>query len=446
MEIQDLIALGDKLLYIDEPKFRQIVELLEQMGDHPDIRRTIAIIRPRMVELRIHRRPTLKRLFCDPFEDLFETFKADPAPLSVIERALMNGLWPLVETTIGKEGLKVHRGALQDGPQRNELAEAFWAECAGIVAGIAATAAGDAGRRDGPMDLRLTPDRMRALADIATILSIAPEVRDLKAALSPKPVSKLHQDHLEGIQEAGRRVARSHPEALKLFVLLAASRMANPSALLGGLWEMDLGQKPVDRATLFMDLSGTVMAQIEDRSRSLKASPERVPDRMAVADLAVDLIASLDATRDAMEQSRNKSFDQRLKQVRGSVHEMVRTQVLQDAETGIVAALGGLDGGADDRTRLAQAESQARALRKCSTIAEQLGLRGELREMTQKTTATLTEKARQALGRGGVNGGGVGGVGGGARSGYTAIRMIELLAGSAEANKVMDEILNGGRR
>ncbi|MCG5242482.1 hypothetical protein [Azospirillum doebereinerae] len=441
MDIQDLIALGDKLLYIDEPKFRQIVELLEQMGDHPDIRRTIAIIRPRMVELRIHRRPTLKRLFCDPFEDLFETFgKTEPMPLSVIERALMNSLWPLVETTIGKERLKSYRGALHDGPQRRGLAEAFWAECAAIVADIANTAAGDAGRRDGAMDLRLTPDRMRAMGDIATILTIAPEVRDLKAALSPKPVSRLHQDHLEGIQEAGRRVARSRPEALKIFVLLAASRMADPSALLGGLWEMDLGLKPVDRATLFMDLSGTVMAQIEDRSRSLKASPERVPDRMAVADLAVGLMASLDATRDAMEQSRNKSFDQRLKQVRGSVHEMVRSQVLQDADTGIVAALGGLDGGADERTQLAQAESQARALRKCSTVADQLGLRGELREMTQKTTATLTAKARQALG------GGNAGVGGGARSGYTAIRMIELLAGSAEANKVMDEILNGGRR
>lgn len=437
MDIQDLIALGDKLLCIDEPKFRQIVGLLEQMGDHPDIQRTIAVVRPRMVELRIHRRPTLKRLFCDPFEDLFQTFgKNAPLPLSVIERPLMNSLWPQVEKRIGKERLKGYHGALHDGPQQQALAEAFWAETAAVVAGIAAGT--EAGRFDESLGQRLSPDRVRAVADIATILSIAPEIRDLKAALSPKPVTRLHQDHLDGIREVGRRVARDRPEALKILILVAASRLSDPSALLGGLWSMDLGQKPTDRATLFMGLTDTVMAQIEDRSRSLKASPGHVPDRMAVADLAVDLVASLDATRNAMEQSRNKSFDQRMKEVRGSVHEMVRTQVLQDADSGIVAALGDLDGGPEDRAHLVQAENQARALRKCATIADQLGLRGEVKAMTQKTTATLTEKARQSLGGKPAAGG--------SRTGYTAIRMIELIAGPAEANKIMDEILTGGRR
>ncbi|SMH48718.1 hypothetical protein [Azospirillum agricola] len=435
MEIRDLLALGDQLLHIDEPKFRQIVQLLEQMGDHPDIQRTIAVLRPRMAELRINRRPTLKRLFCDPFEDLFETFgKSEPAPLSVIERSLMNNLWSMVEAQIGKDRLKGYRGALQEGPQQKAATEAFWAETAAVVADIAAEM--QAGRVAEAFRLRVTPDRVRAVADIATILTIAPDIRDLKAALSPKPVTKLHQDHLDGIQDIARRIARGRPDALKIFILVAASRLSEPAVLLGGLWDMDLGR--ADRAALFMDLSGTVMAQIEGRSRSLKGGPGAAPDRLAVADLAVDLVASLDATRDAMERSRNKSFDQRLKEVRGSVHEMVRTQVLQGADGGIVTALDGLGDGTGDRAQMAQAENQARALRKCATIADQLGLRGELKAVTQKTTATLTDKARAALGRGPA--------GPASRTGYTAIRMIELIAGSAEANKVMDEILGGGRR
>ncbi len=225
---------------------------------------------------------------------------------------------------------------------------------------------------------------------------------------------------------------------MKILILLAASRLADPSVLLGGLWSMDLGQKPTDRGALFMGVTDTVMARMEDRARSLKARPDQVTDRMAVADLAVDLMSSLDATRNAMEQSRNKSFDQRLKEVRGSVHEMVRTQVLQDADSGIVAALNALDGGSGDRAQLVQAENQARALRKCATIADQLGLRGELNAVTQKTKATLTDKARQTLGGKPAAGG--------SRAGYTAIRMIELIAGPAEASKVMDEILSGGRR
>lgn len=437
MEMKDLVALGDKLLDIDEPKFRQIVDLLEQMNDHPDIQRTIAVIRPRLVELRLHRRPTLKRLFCDPFEDLFEALgKADPVPLSVIERSLMNSLWPLVEAEVGKEHVRAFRPALQDGPERKALTEAFWGECAAAVSKIAEGAV--SGHFSEALDLRMNPNRIRALADIAIILSIAPEIMELKAALSPKPVPKLHGDHIEAIQTIGRRLSRARPESLKIFILLAASRLTDPSVLLSGLWDMDLGQKPADRAALFMQLSGTVVAQIEDRSRHWQDTP--ASDRMAVADLALDLVASLDATRTAMEHSRNKEFDQRLKQVRSSVHAMVKSQVLQDADAGIVAAVGALDncaiGASEGRAQLAQAENHARALRKCATIADTLGLRGELREMTQKTTASLTEKAQQALA----------GPAGSTRTGYTAIRMIELIAGPAEANKIMDDIMSGGRR
>ncbi len=78
--------------------------------------------------------PTLKRLFCDPFEDLFEALgKADPVPLSVIERSLMNSLWPLVEAQVGKERMRAFRPALQNGPERKALTEAFWGECAAAV-------------------------------------------------------------------------------------------------------------------------------------------------------------------------------------------------------------------------------------------------------------------------------------------------------------------------
>lgn len=437
MDPKDLHVLGDQLLHIEETKFRQIVGLLEQMNEHPDVQRTMAAIRPRLAELRVHRRPTLKRLFCEPFEDLFLPFsRTAPTPLNTLERALMNRLWPLVEAQIGRERLKGFSPALKDGPQRDAAADAFWTEAAAAVQAIAGQSS-DAGRFDDALELRMNPSRVQAVADIALILSIAPEIRALKKVLAPKPVPKLHPDHLEDIQEIGRRITRGRPEALRPFVQIAASRMADPSHLLGALWTMDLGQKSADRADLFLQLSGTVVTQIEERSRTLKAAPQGSADRLAVADLAVDLMASLEATRAAMEQSRNKDFDKRLKEVRSSVHEMVRSQVLDGADAGIVGAIGALDGGAGDRDQLVQAENQARALRKCGVIADTLGLRGELKAVTQKATSSLVDAARQALG---------GGPAANSRSGYSAIRMIELIAGPAEANKVMDEILRDGKR
>ncbi|MBP2314866.1 hypothetical protein [Azospirillum soli] len=441
MEAHALLSLGTKLLDIDDNRFRQVVDLLGHMGDHPEVQQTFSMIRPRLKELRPKRRPTFKRLFCEPFEDLFQALSGDePAPLNTVERGLVNSLWPLVEAQIGKDRLRTFQAALNGGDGQKEQTLAFWAEAAQAVAEIANGL--ETGRFTDDLDVRLNPERIRTIQDITHILAIAPAVLDLKAAVGPKPVAKLHKDHLDAIQTIGRTIARGRPEAVKIFILLAAARLSDPSILLGGLWSMDLGQKPSDRAALFLDLSGTVVAQIEERSRAMTGSPAGGTDRMAVANLAVDLMASLEATRSAMEQSRNKEFDQRLKSIRGSVHDMVRAQLLDGAESGILAALGTLSGGGNDRDQMLQAENQARALRKCATIADTLGLRGELKAVTQKTTASLTDTARQALGNG-ANGGGATG---NARAGYTAIRMIELIAGPAEANQIMDEILNTGRR
>ncbi|QCN97848.1 hypothetical protein D3093_22085 (plasmid) [Azospirillum argentinense] len=429
-----LLSLGTKLLDIDEARFRQVVDLLQQIGDHPEVRHTFSLIRPRLAEVRPRRRATFKRLFCEPFEDLFQLPTGNqPAPLNKVDRDAVNALWPLVEGQIGKERLRGVAGALGDGAARAEPARAFWSMASAAVAGILEQT--ETGRFADELGLRLNPDRIRTLEDIARILTIAQPVAELKAVLSPKPIQKLHKDHLDGIQAIGRQVARGRPEALKLFILLAAARLSDPSILLGNLWDMDLGQKSSDRAALFLDLSGTVVAQIEERSRGVASAAGGTVDRMAAATLAVDLVASLEATRNAMEHSRNKDFDQRLKIIRNSVHELVRTQVLDGAETEILSAVETMTPGTDT-ARMVQAENQARALRKCSTIADTLGLRGALKSVTQQATASLTGTARQSLADGV----------GDARTGYTAIRMIELIAGPAEANQIMDDILRGGRR
>ncbi|HYH19075.1 MAG TPA: hypothetical protein VD995_10695 [Azospirillum sp.] len=434
-----ILALGDTLLEIDEGKFRQVVGLLEHMGDHPDVLRTFSMIRPRLAELRPKRRPTLKRLFCDPFEDLFDPLLPDEkTPVNTIERAVINHLWPLVEEQLGSDTLAAftasHRDAVDSGNAAalSEVAEAFWATSAEAVRTIAALL--ETGRLTEAMDLRINPERMRAVQDIATALSIAPALAGLKRALAPKPLAKLHHDHLDEVQEIGRKLAKADGPALKVFVLVAAARLADPSLLLGALWHMDFGQKSSDRATLFAELSGSVVSQIEDRARVLGAGKPGAADRLAVADLAAGLVASLDATRKAMEVSRRSEFDQRLKQVRGAVHEMVRTQLLAGAETDILGTVGATTG----KEEVKQAENHARALRKCATIADSLGLRTELRQVTEKTVSALTGAAQQVFG-------GSPEAAADPRAGYAAIRMIELISGPVEANRILGEILDRAR-
>jgi hypothetical protein len=438
-----ILALGDKLLEIDEGKFRQVVGLLEHMGDHPDVQRTFTLIRPRLAELRPKRRPTLKRLFCDPFEDLFDPLRpGEKTPVNTIERAVINHLWPLVEGQLGPDTLGAltarYRAAADAGDTAAlaEVSAAFWAAAAEAVRTVATLL--ETGRLTDAMDLRISPERMRAVQDIAVALSIAPALADLKRALAPKPLAKLHQDHLEEVQEIGRRVAKADASALKVFVLVAAARLADPSLLLGALWSMDFGQKSSDRAALFVELSGSVVSQIEERARALGAGDAGAADRLAVADLAAGLVASLDATRKAMEVSRRSEFDQRLKQVRGAVHEMVRTQLLADAETDILGTVGGTAGTPAAKENVKQAENHARALRKCATIADSLGLRTELRQVTDKTVTALTGAAQQVFAAGPA-------AATDPRAGYAAIRMIELISGPVEANRILAEILDRAR-
>lgn len=430
----DLLGIGDRLLEIDEQRFRQVVGLLEHMGDHPDVQKTFSLIRPRLAELRPKRRPTLKRLFCDPFEDLFEPATAGgKPPVDTISRNIVNHLWPHVESRLGGDAIAGFAARLRHAEESpasmGALENEFWAVSAEAVADIHGQL--EAGRLDGPMELRLSSERIACVQRVAEALAIAPLMRTLKQVLAPHPLAKLHQDHLDGLQEVGRVVARTRPQAMKVFVLVAASRLSDPAMLLGSLWTMDFGQKSSDRASLFVELSGSVVSQMEERARALRSAEAGSADRLSVADLAVDLVASLDATRSAMEASRRSEFDQRLREVRSAVHEMVRTQVLDGAQTGILATIGTEAGGSRDGIR--QGENHARALRKCAGIADSLGLRTQIKAVVDDTVTSLTGAAQDMLGSAGASAD--------PRAGYAAIRMIELVAGPVEANRILSDIL-----
>lgn len=442
MGAEDLTILGQQLLYIDERKFREVVSLLEHMGHHPDVQKTFSLIRPRLAEVKPRRRPTLKRVFCEPFEDLFEPpMPGDRSPVDAIERVVVNRLWPLVEAEMGAErtGDLTARLKSADGPDLEQLSLELWA--AGAEAVAAVTAQFEAGRLADELEIRLNHGRVRQLQHVGHALAAAGGIVALKKVLAPKPLARLHDDHLEAVQKIGKALARTRPEALRVLVLVAAARLSDPAMLLGSLWSLDFGQKPAERAALFAEVSGGVVAQIEDRVRTLRVAAthgDGKPDRLAAADLAVDLVTSLDATRGAMETSRRSEFDKRLKDIRGAVHEMVRTQVLQEADGSILAGMGSPDGGLPDRDTMLRAENHARALRKCAVVADSLGLRTELRAVTDRTLGTLATSAREALGSAGK-------VGAGAKAGYTAVRLIELIAGPTEANRVLTEILDKGR-
>lgn len=441
-EAASLLALGGTLLDIDEGRFRQVVGLLEHMADHPEVRKTFSLIRPRLAVVRPRRRPALKRLFCQPFEDLFVPFDpAAPKPPRVVERDLVNRLWPLVERHAGPERMAALNGRLQAGADdpvmRATVQQELWAIGAEATEHIARQA--EIGRLMEELDARVNPGRVAAVTDIAHLMAIAPELHELQALLTPKPLPKLHPDHLEGIQRLGRRVVGERPPALTVFILAAAARLAEPAHMLPALSGMDFGLRGADRAGLFLAISDGIVASIEERAARMAADGAGPGNRLAVADLAVHLAAGLTATREALGAGARPAFEPRLQRVRAALHDLVRTQVLDGAGPSILAALAPPTETDPGRERLLEAENHARALRKCSAVADGLGMRTEVRAVTDSTVASLTDTACTAFAAGGGEPMQAGPVG------FQAIRMVELIAGPAEANRIMSGILNTTR-
>lgn len=437
-----LLALGGTLMDIDEGRFRQVVGLLEHMADHPEVRKTFSLIRPRLAAVRPQRRPALKRLFCQPFEDLFPPFDAKaPKPPRVIERDLVNRLWPLIERHAGPDRMSALNARLQaaagDPVALATIRQELWAIGAEATDHIARQA--EIGRLMEELDARINPGRVAAVTDVAHLMAVAPELHELQELLAPKPLPKLHPEHLDGIQRLGRRVVRERPEALAAFVLAASARLSDPARLLPALPGLDFGLRGADRAGAFLALSDGIVASIEEQAARMAADGAGSGGRLAVADLAVHLAAGLDATRTALGTTPRPEFEPRLKRVRAALHDLIRTQVLEDAGPSILSALTPPTETDRGRERLLGAEDHARALRKCSTVAEGLGMRTEVRTVTDSAVASLTDTARSAFAASGGEPMKAG------PAGFQAIRMVELIAGPAEANRIMSGILNAAR-
>lgn len=441
-DLSSLPEIGDRLLTIDEDRFREVVDLMGQLGEHPEVVQAFSAIRPRLTIIRPRRVPTWKRLFCEPFEDLFavETDRMD--------RSLINCLWPHVEAAIGSADLRAMTRALRSEKDQKQTIRAFWLRAAEATGNIASHLAAGAKFADlGPHE---HANRDAIIADIVISLLIAPQLADLKQVLSPKPVHRLHEDHLEGLQNLARRVNRAHADAMPLFLRLAAARLADPAMMLGSILAIDLPAITHSRDDMFHSLGETVVSQMEERAIDLinrleAASPKNqsaenaASTRLHVTEDAIGLIQHLESARHAMEVGRDLRFDRRLKSMRERMRVLVREQVLsgigEDILAGSAASRGTCTTPAAKAEKFRQvlaAEENARALRKCAAVADQLGLRDEVAEMSNATTQRLVTTATRCLRpeEGAPDHSG----------GYAAIRMIELIVGSVEANRILEEI------
>ena len=460
-----LPGLESRLFDIPETKFIEVVRLLERVRDHPDVRQTFAAIRPRLVQVRPDRRPTMKRVLCMPFEDVLESFSGVDVPLGRIERRVIEPVWRLV-TECGDTALidQLDRQVQETAPGNlnalRNIGRRLWPMAAEAIRGAVEQ---DGSRPVVRLLLHGDEELRRQVLDVAAFLDIGLTVETLKDALAPKPLPALNDRHVGAIEQAAQAAARQSPTLVYYLLLAAASRMANPADLLVVLNDIDLGKARREQPVIFAQLSGLVVTNLEERTARLdgkgtgkgKSDGAGPGGAAAIAALAPEeaiaiaerLVAGVHTTSAVMDFLAEPVYRERLDAVKAAVRTMVTGSVLDTAPQGILTAVpapaaNGRPVAVDDDAQIA-AEDHARALRRCEGLADALGLHQPLKDAVASMEKGLLERAQALLAQYPKTAGDPDGAETAEITLFYALRLLEMVAGPAKADRLRAPIKGG---
>lgn len=437
-----LAGLDKRLNEIPEAKFVEIVRLLEQIGEHPRVRETFDTIRPRLAQVRPMRRLTLKRVFCDPFEDVLDSVPPGDGSVGRVSRAIIDPLWRVVEERAEARHMQamqqqVRTIAATDARARHTLGCRLWY--------VAATTL-----RQALKEAEQNPRARRSLLgggeemlsearEVVEYLEIGHPIAEVKRILSPKPFLELLPEHVAVIEEQVVEVAKAGTGKPAYLLAVAAARLRKPAELLAALGDMEFGKARREKAAVFAALSGLVVDGLEERAGSTGGS---APDPNAAVAMAEQLVESLESTHSVMSLVNETKYDERLVSVRTAVGRMVEQAVLAPAAGNILASLPAPVGATtalpppDDGAQT-QAEDHARALRRCQRFAGAIGLDQAVSETLAsigKGVETRVGKVLESIDRAGVTSDDRDTL---EQNLFYAIRLMELVAGSGHADALL---------
>lgn len=439
-------ALAADATRLPDPKFLKIYTLLEQVGDHPDIRGAFDTLRPRLVELRPPRRPSLSRLFFRPAEDLLDDAGSYSRKLNRVCRTSLGPCWKALKERLDPATLATAQSGLTLADPRDRAAqakacEALWVEGAVALAALVADCnanlklkVGLFGRDD---------DVLRQLDTLRQAIEIGPELEALKAALPEKPIGQLAESHVDVIRQTLVRLGQEDARKTTPALLVLTSRMKRPGDLLKLLSDLRLGGAAQEKEALTKEMSGYVVGnllrQTADFERAMPQDGGSDPDSLAAT--AERLTEGLNSVNDTVMSLRDKEMSQKVQGARAEIGSFVVRNVVADLDRTLVGTLFTADGSLPvDDGSMKKAEQLALALRRSSKLAPHLGIQKEVgakitavRKQLEAQTETLLRtgpRTRDGLAPEAQ------------RQMFNSLRVIEILAGSDEAERLYKEWRN----
>ncbi|HYE51656.1 MAG TPA: hypothetical protein VEB20_18815 [Azospirillaceae bacterium] len=428
---QEWEALADDAARLNDAKFLKIFHLLEQLGDKPGIQSAFQRMRPRLAELRPPRRPSVSRIFFRPVEDLLDDPEGYQRRLNRIARSTLLPCWKAVRERmdaglVASATSAISRCDPHDAVAVMEAATPFWREGADAVVAVIEECRNNLKFKVD--NFGRDEDVLRQLETIRLILSIGPELEALKLKLPERPIGELAESHLEFIRQTLTELGKEDARKAAPLMLALTARMRKPGDLLKLLAETRLGGSPADKEEMSKELSGYVVGNLLRQTAEIdRASPgaDAAPDLAATAER---LTEGLNSVTETVSSMRDKQMSDKVASARAEIGDFVVRNIVENVDRNLLDTLFQQGAPAGDE-EVKRAEQLALALRRSAKLAPFLGIKREVdakiaevrQQIDKRTDGLLSGSAKDPALQ---------------RQVFNSLRMIEILAGSDEAERL----------
>jgi hypothetical protein len=394
---------------LDDAKLKQIVVMLEAALDRPDgesAKKMLDEMRPKLVEARLPRTPTLRRVLCQPFEDMLVDRSSGGSLIGRIPRAAIMPMWALFMERADQKIIQAAQGALHNKEAVNAAFDHFVQLMKLEINEAQAFAS-----KGKTLLLRLGGEAHYLALDIMVgAVSIHRFITKLKSSLPPKPILFFKENHLDALAEVLNQILKTAPDRVSTALFIVMARMAEPwniatvleELAASGRFKSSAGIKEFSGAALVGRIETQVqdvqlIADAVDKPAEGEVAPSKGEAAASIASEVSTAIASLSGTKEALERAGNTAQLREVERARLRLREVVDGRIVGGAATAIVSAAGGGKSGRvdapPDPKALRDAELRAVALKRSAGYADLLTLGGDVTDNLKKATEGIDRAA-----------------------------------------------------
>ncbi len=434
---QEWNALAADASRLDDGKFLKIYRLLEQMAENPNMQPALDALRPRLTALKPARKPTASRLFFRPVEDLLDDPATYSRRLNRISRGTLPPLWKAMREKLPKsvlEELQIGMAAADpnDGRAMVRLGAPLWAAGTEAVRAVLKVATDNLKFRNELFGR--DEDALRQLEVIAELTTIGAEIETLKLSLPERPIGDLAESHVDAIKDALSALGRHEAKKARPMLLMLSARMKRPGDLLKLLAEVRLGDAMGEKEGLTKELSGIVVGNLLRQTSEIEQAAPGLDRPGDLAATAERLTEGLNSVNETVQTLKDKDMTKRIDQARAEIGDFVVRNIVSGVDAALVESLFGTPTVPASDAQVKQAEQLAMALRRSIKLAPHLGIG---REVTAKVAEVRKQVEAEADELFRTHRPGPAGMDPKVqRQMFNSLRVIEILAGSEEAERL----------